>query len=94
MKEPYWKAQVFGDVNGEAWEISVVRSDNEHGQKSWGWFDDRKVLISHNGGPCSWPLAKGLGPLLVKVAEKYAELLNNGEVATLSKSAILITNGE
>lgn len=76
MESHYWIAQTFGDPNGDTWEISVVRSDNEHGQKSWGWFDKRKLLISHNGGPCPWPLAPGLGPKLVEVAEAYAKHLN------------------
>lgn len=76
MSYDIWKAQVLGDPNGESWEISVVRTDNIHGQESWGWFDERKLLISHNGGPCRWPLAPGLGPLLVQVAEAYAAKLN------------------
>ena len=84
--KPYWKPQVKGDVNGKQWEISVVRSDNEHGQKSWGWFDDRKILISHNGGPCTWPLALGLGDMLVKVAELYSSKLNEANIQNLTEA--------
>jgi len=71
-----WLAQVKGDPEANSWEISVVRSDNEHGQKSWGWFDERKLLISHNGGPCHWPLAPGLGKQMIQIAERYADDLN------------------
>lgn len=81
-----WIAQVKGDPYGVSWEISVVRSDNEHGQKSWGWFDDRKLLISHNGGPCQWPLAPGLGPMMIKIAELFAESLNDKRPFSLSRS--------
>ena len=86
MKKYEWKAQVFGDIEGKSWEISVVRVDNLHGQKSWGWFDETKLLVSHNGGPCHWPLAPGLGLVMKKIAEGYANLLNKGvtleEIAT------------
>ena len=74
--EYYWKVQIFGDPNGKSWEISVVRSDNKHGQSSWGWFDEHKLLIPHSGGPCNWPLAPGLGHEMVKIAEQYAAKLN------------------
>jgi hypothetical protein len=51
-----WKVQIFGKRNSEIWEISVVREDNKHGQRSYGWFDEKKFLVSHNGGPCRWPV--------------------------------------
>ena len=75
---PKWITQVFGDVNGSHWEVSVVREDNEHGQKSWGWFDDRKLLVSHNGGPCDWPMAPGVGPIMVEIANRLRDYLNDG----------------
>jgi hypothetical protein len=76
MSDFKWIPQVKGDVNGESREISVVRSDNEHGQRSWGWFDETKLLISHNGGPCHWGLAPGVGDMMIKIAEDYAKKLN------------------
>ena len=75
-----WETQSKGDPNGNSWEISVIRSDYEHGHQSWGWFDKNKLLISHNGGPCSWPLAPGLGPLMEELAKRYCDMLNNGEI--------------
>lgn len=74
-----WIPQVLGDPDGDNWEISVVREDNTHGRKSWGWFGKNKFLVSHNGGPCSWSLAPGLGGVMVKIAQDYAESLNSKE---------------
>lgn len=74
-----WIPQVFGNPDGESWEISVIREDNEHGRRSWGWFDQDKLNISHNGGPCRWPLGPGLGKFMVELASKYAEYLNERE---------------
>ena len=79
VAENKWLAQVFGDPNGTAWEISVVRENNKHGRKSWGWFDSEKLLVSHNGGPCKWPLATGLGDKMIKLAQELANQLNEGE---------------
>ena len=70
-----WVAQVFGDPDSESWEISVVRPGT-HGTISWGWFGKDKLLISHNGGPCRWPLAPGVGDLMVELANRYAASLN------------------
>lgn len=76
MSEAKWIVQLFGDIYSTAWELSVVKEDNKHGRKSWGWFDESKLLISHNGGPCKWPLAKGLGSKFIAIAEELAEELN------------------
>jgi len=81
-QEKEWLPQVFGDPNTKSWEISVVHRDNKHGRKSWGWFDERKILISHNDGPCHCQLGRGLGPLMVEIANRYASYLN-GEIDIL-----------
>lgn len=81
MMRGKWIPQVKGDPNGRSWEISVVREDNRHGRISWGWFDAGKLLVSHNGGPCDWPLAPGLGPVMVAVACELADYLNEREAA-------------
>ncbi len=78
-ERPPWIAQVKGDPASESWEISVVR-EGTFGTESWGWFKpDEKLLISHNGGPCKWPLAPGLAPLMVELAARYAAMLNSDE---------------
>lgn len=80
MRENHkWKVQVFGKRCSSSWEISVVRLDNEHGQKSWGWFDEKKLLISHNGGPCSWPIIGFVWDQQSRIAEELCAKLNCGE---------------
>ena len=79
-KDHSWKVQVFGKPCSPSWEISVVRSDNEHGQKSWGWFDERKLLVSHNGGPCRWPVIPFVWDRQMQIARELCEALNAGQV--------------
>lgn len=76
MKKLQWNVNVKGAAGEESFEISVVRSDNEHGKISYGWFDERKLLISHNGGPCHWPLTQFVWDRLVAVAEETAAHMN------------------
>jgi hypothetical protein len=74
-----WKVQIFGTRCGKHWEISVVRLDNEHGQKSWEWFGDGKHLVSHNGGPCDWPICGFVWDKQIEVARELCARLNAGE---------------
>lgn len=74
-----WSVQVHGEPDGEQWEISVIRDDCDSAQRAWGWFDEKKLLISHNGSHCRWPLAHGLGVVMVNVATQYAKYLNSGD---------------
>lgn len=72
-----WRVQVKGECTG-SWEISVVREDNSHGMLSWGWFDDKKILISHNGGPCRWPIPKYVFDANIMIANEICNALNSG----------------
>ena len=73
-----WKVQVLGDPNSNRWEISAVKDDTEKDLfKTWGWFDKNKLLVSHSGGPCSWPLADGLGDKMLEIAEELVKKLNS-----------------
>ena len=74
-----WIVQIKGERCSDAWEISVVRKDNKHGQGSWGWFGDTKMLVSHNGGPCSWPICGFVWDKQVLLAEALCRKLNNKE---------------
>ena len=74
-----WKKQVKGKRGSDSWEISDVREDNEHGQLSWGWFDENKILISHNGNPCDWPMAGYVFDQQLVIADEVARRLNAGE---------------
>lgn len=74
-----WSVYVFGERCSSSWEISVVREDNAHGKQSWGWFDERKLLVSHNGGPCHWPLCGFVWDEQVRIANELCRRLNAGE---------------
>lgn len=71
-----WKVEVKGEKCSGSWEISVVHVDNQHGFDSWGWFDENKHLISHNGGPCNWPISEFVWDLQIKTANEYCDYLN------------------
>jgi len=77
--ESKWKVHIFGDPAGTEWEISIVREDNKNGQQSWGWFGEDKLLVSHNGGPCHWPLAPGLGVKMIEIANQECARLNESQ---------------
>lgn len=91
MKKAKWIVNIKGGAGQRDFEISVVRSDNKHGIKSYGWFDENKLLVSHNGGPCQWPLMPIVWQHVVDAAEATAKLLNQHEAlgTTVGTSARL-----
>jgi hypothetical protein len=74
-----WITQVFGKRNSAHWEISVVREDNKHGRRSWGWFDDRKIMISSSVPHSDWTIPGYVFDQQVKIAGEIARRLNAGE---------------
>ena len=72
--------------NPASFEICVIREDNQHGQRSYGWFDSTKLLISHNGGPCRWPLTQKVLDKLLIVAEQIAAEVNAEESTILGEA--------
>lgn len=74
-----WVVDVKGCAGSECFEISVLRDDNNHGKRSYGWFGDEKLLITHNGGPCHWPLKPIVWDKVVNIAQDVAEELNAAE---------------
>lgn len=46
-----WIVHIHGDKPEDeddedgCFEISAIRSDNEHGQLSWGWGDETKIIL-------------------------------------------------
>lgn len=44
-----WYVDAKGDPSKGSFELSVLRGGNERGFRSWGWFDENKILISHSG---------------------------------------------
>lgn len=75
-----WEVQVKGEECSSSFEISVIRKSNIHGHSSWGWFCDTKLLISHNGGHCDWPLTDKVWDKMVNLAEEVAKELNEEEL--------------
>lgn len=71
-----WEVHTKGAAGEQTFEICVIRSDNEHGKKSYGWFGDDKLLITHNGGPCHWPITQRVWDGSVKLAQEVANELN------------------
>lgn len=72
-----WKVQIHGGPNQKGFEISVVNTEKIHNaQKYFGWFDENKLLITHNGGPCDWPLTPQVWEKQIRVAREVAEELN------------------
>lgn len=74
-----WIPHTKGAAGEPSFEICVVREDNKFGQESFGWFGQDKILVTHNGGPCSWPLRQAVWDRCVKVAEELATELNDQE---------------
>lgn len=70
-----WVVDEKGEPDGD-WELSVIKSDNEHGIESYGWFDDDKICVWSDGGPCG----NVAHPLLVDgyrtLAAQLADSLN------------------
>ena len=71
-----WIAHAKGGPASSSFEIAVVRENNTHGIASYGWFDERKLLVSHNGGPCRWGVTKPVWDKLIALAEYEAARLN------------------
>lgn len=74
-----WEVQVKGEKCSKNFEICVIRKSNKHGHSSYGWFDDSKLLISHNGGPCQWHLTEIVWDKMIDLAEEVAKELNEKE---------------
>ena len=74
-----WVVQVLGERCSGSWEISVVHVNSLHGKRSWGGFDDKKLLISHNGGLSRGTLKGFVFDRQVALAHEVAHRLNSGE---------------
>ena len=73
-KKPKWEVNIKGGPDRIPFEISVVRSDYEL-KRSYGWFGEHKLLISHNCGP--WSVNETIWGELTGVADRIADELNN-----------------
>jgi len=71
-----WQVHTKGGPEEAPFEICVIREDNEHGKRSYGWFGGHKRLISSSGGPCRDVVTWDVWTLLFDVAQKTADRLN------------------
>lgn len=76
-----WIVSIKGGAGTRSFEIAVVRQSNTHGQGSYGWFDRDKLLITHDGGPCNWPLTQRVWDKMLRAAQETADEMNDEESA-------------
>lgn len=90
---PVWHVVCHGGGDPDMdFELSVVRSDHKHAFISWGWEDERKLVIASKvSGACK--RLPGLFQLYMQIAERAAEWLNNPATEPLLNSPISNTTG-
>lgn len=69
-----WMAHSKGCPGDSSFEIAVIRENNTHGLRSFGWFDEDKLLISESGGP--WSVTDHVWGELMEVARRVADFMN------------------
>lgn len=74
-----WQVDIKGIPCQVPFEIAVTRADNDLGLESFGWFGEHKLLISHDGGPCTWPVIPLVWDSLVELAHEVANRLNSDD---------------
>lgn len=72
-----WVVDVKGEPNSSGFEISVIRDNNVHGKRSYGWFDADKLIISSCGGDCEDQLTQKVWDKVLRIAQETADELNN-----------------
>lgn len=85
MPERYkWSVQLFGKLEpypAGGYELAVIRNDHRHFGTSWGWGDEKKIILFGSGigenqlNPCT-PEQSARGR---KIAEVVCEALNKME---------------
>lgn len=74
---PVWHVVCHGEADADRrFELSVVRSDHKHAFISWGWEDERKLIIARGVDKACLALP-GLFELYKKIAQRAADWLNN-----------------
>lgn len=77
MSTARWIVDVKGEPN-DTFEISVLREDNAHGRRSYGWMGEDKLYVSGSGGPCRYTVCPAVFRCLVLTAQLLAGHLNRG----------------
>lgn len=83
MTKHTWSVDVKGENKGHgyysAFEISVVRDDNEHGFRSWGWCNGRnKLLVGSSNGFSNTGVHPFVFDSFMRTAHELADGLNKG----------------
>ena len=86
MKQDKWLVSVKGSWERNGWEIFLVRSSNNHGLKSWGWYDQNNKIPVSISGPYYGSIPKELWRNLIKLAENTANELNIKEFSPLAEA--------
>jgi hypothetical protein len=79
MKMAKWVVDVKGCASEQFFEITVLRDDYDYGKKSYGGIGEKKLLISHSGGPCRCPIIPIVWDKAIKLAHEVADELNKAE---------------
>ena len=78
-----WVVNIKGKVESQDFEVSILRDNNEHGKKSYGWFGDNKLLIygsGQGGGERHGIIRQIVWDKSVKFAQELADELNFSEL--------------
>lgn len=73
-----WEVDCKGTPESGNFEMSVIRSDNELGHSSWGWFDENKLLITSQTSGV-FPMRRMIWNRLKQQAYDIADELNKKE---------------
>lgn len=79
-----WIVQINGAECSEVFEISVIREDYLLGLASWGWINEKKLLISQSDVGRG-ALTKIVWDKMVKLAGEVALELNTEKVESVRR---------
>ena len=82
MNKAKWVVHTKGGYTTQSYEVCVIRDDNTHGKRSYGWIGKDKIHIGSDGGPCRYSIQhKMIWDGLLELAHKVADHLNAEEAA-------------
>jgi hypothetical protein len=75
-KSKHWQIQVLGNENSSWWEISVINDGAAEHYRGYGWFDAKKLLVGHSGGPCRDRVCEMVWDGLMDIARLLCDEMN------------------
>jgi hypothetical protein len=78
-----WKVQLRGTLGDKrGWELAVVREDCDDVQRYYGWFDEKKLLVSHENPRTFVPMVSfvynAYATAMLQAARELCARLNAG----------------